>query len=91
MGNGSIDTQKLRTIMLVERGFLSSLYIGNSMQNRRTLASSNNIQLKVLIQILHCIASGKIALKRAYQGTLSKSGRGTLLHKNFNKSVSWFL
>ena len=81
----TLDTTKLRELMLLERGFLEALYLGNSMQNRRTLASSTNVQLRMLIQVLFCIANAKISLKRSYEGSLSRSGRLSILHKNFNK------
>ena len=51
-----LDT--LRLLMISEKGFLSRLYNGNSMENKCELAAANSVQVKVLIELLHYLSNG---------------------------------
>ena len=61
-----METEKLRDLMILNKDFLAQLYKSNNAKvNQKHLSLSSNLQLRLVIHILHAVSKGLIPLKKA--------------------------
>lgn len=73
----------LRRSMLLEKVFLSNIHHSSPLTVSTILAAATNLQINVLIRVLHFVASGQIPVDSKLIEKLSSSRKTGYLHKNF--------
>ena len=75
----------LRRAMLLEKTFLYSIHQANSITVCAIIAGATNLQINILIRVLHFISSGQIPLEPSVIERLSSSKKAGHLTKNFKQ------
>jgi len=79
-----MDKVNSRALMLKEKVFLGSLYKASTgVYARKLLSNASDRQLKVVIQIIHLIASKMIPISSEAQAALAKARKANFITKNF--------
>ena len=71
--------------MILNLKFLSEVYASNKLSVKKTLSSASDLQIKILINILHYIAAGDISLTRNDFDTISRAKKSQHIIKNFKE------
>ena len=74
---------ELRRSMLLEKGFLSDIHHASALTIPSVLAAATNLQINILIKVVHFLASGQIPVNPELIEKLSQSRKTGVLHKNF--------
>ena len=84
-----MERSKLRNLMLLNKNFLAELYKSpNPSITKKTLSFASNLQLRIVIHILHCLSKGWIPLKRQQFDSLHKAKKTRYLNDQFLKKTS---
>ena len=83
-----MDKEKLRNLMLQNRNFLALLYNSNSLQAKKELATATNVQIRLILTLLHHCASGSIPVPKDNFEILKKSRKVGFLEKRFYSKVA---
>ena len=78
-----MDIPKSKALMHKEKVFIRSLYVANTLYARKLLSNASDRQLKVVIQIIHLIASNVIPISSEAQAALHKAKKANFIQKNF--------
>ena len=83
-----MDQEKLRTLMLENKHFLNLLYKSNQLQARNELAGATNIQIRLLLSVLHCCANGAIPIPKEQFEAIQAARKLGFLEKNFFSKIA---
>ena len=64
---------------------MSEVYGSNKLSVKKTLSSASDLQIKILINVLHYVAAGDIKLTRTDFDTIAKAKKTRYLFKNFKE------
>ena len=79
------EKPKLRSLMILNLKFLSEVYGSNKLSVKKTLSSASDLQIKILINVLHYVAAGDIKLTRNDFDTIATAKKTRYLFKNFKE------
>ena len=83
-----MEIPKLQKWMQKERLFLANVYKGNGMQVRTELSAASNLQLRLLITVLHKISVGSIHLGKSQFASIQRAKKATFLTKQFGTKAN---
>lgn len=83
-----MDIPKLQLLMHKEKTWLGKIYLGNSMQIKHELSAATNLQLRILISILHHLTTGSIHIGKSQLESISTSTKSKLVSNCLNKVSS---
>ena len=83
-----MNRQTLRSYLIRDKGFLKSLYEGQSRQrNNQILNVACDSKLNTLIRLLHFISNGEIKIKRENFEIIQQNRKLALLKKHVEKKA----
>lgn len=85
----SIDIPYFRQLLHQNKGFLYDLYRGQSLPNKKLVATADDSQLNVLIKLINLIYHHVIPLKQEHGNKIRQAKRVPYLTRIFKQNASY--
>ena len=82
-----IAKSKCRSLMIFNKQFLAELYESNKLTSRKILLIASDSQIKLLLHLLHFIATGEIPLSQESHDSISKAKKARFILTKFKEKA----